>query len=226
VISTRHKTNDRKNQSLSREGILWCLTNGEAGNMNNRAIAVDGIHSVVNILDRVENDKLPGLDFLELRSCDQSCAGGILLTGNRFLTVERLKNRAANYPEAQVPDQADVNIELLKQKINSKPVEHINVNRFGSDRLKAIEKMRLSQKIVCQLPGIDCSACGSPNCLALADDIVQQKAKMSDCIFLQQRWQANGKINPHKGFENFENKWGKGRFEPDCNKKGARNEGY
>jgi iron only hydrogenase large subunit-like protein len=70
---------------------------GEARKFNRRAMAIDGIHNVVKFLERIESEEVPELDFLELKSCDQGCAGGILLTGNRFLTVERLQNRAKQY---------------------------------------------------------------------------------------------------------------------------------
>jgi Na+-translocating ferredoxin:NAD+ oxidoreductase RNF subunit RnfB len=226
VIYTPGSVGIGRDQLLSREGILWCLTDGEAGCMNNRAIAVDGIHNVVGILDHVENDKLPDLDFLELRSCDESCAGGILLTGNRFLTVERLKQRALHYPVALLPDTDCADVSFLSNCLKSEQVEGGQAKRFGHDRARALEKMKRAQKIVCQLPGIDCGACGAPNCHALADDIANHKTKMSDCVFLQQRWEAIGKINPAKAFGNMEKKWGKGRFEADCNKKGTRNEGY
>ena len=34
------------------------------------------------------------------------------------------------------------------------------------------------------LPKIDCGSCGAPTCMALAEDIVQGKAKVEDCIFM------------------------------------------
>ena len=89
-----------------------------------------------------------------------------------------------------------------------------------------MEKLSKAQRIICFLPGIDCGACGAPNCQALAEDMVQGKAKMSDCVFLQQRWQNEGKIGVEKAFLNLEKRWGEGRFNADCNKRGRRNEGF
>ncbi len=51
-------------------------------------------------LERLESGDVPELDFLELKSCNLGCAGGILLSGDRFLTVERLQKRALSYPRA------------------------------------------------------------------------------------------------------------------------------
>jgi len=106
------------------------------------------------------------------------------------------------------------------------PIESKPHFAFGKDRIKAMEKMSKAQRIVCFLPGIDCGACGAPNCQALAEDMVNNKAKMSDCTFLQQMWVDEGRINARKAFLNTQKKWGTDRFKADCNKRGRRNEGF
>lgn len=82
-------------KTMCEKGILWSLTNGESEYARGRSLAIDGIDNVIEFLDNLENEEIPDIDFLELRSCDESCAGGVLTTRNRFLTVERLRNRAA-----------------------------------------------------------------------------------------------------------------------------------
>jgi Na+-translocating ferredoxin:NAD+ oxidoreductase RNF subunit RnfB len=215
-------------QNLSAEGITWSLTRGESCHFGSRGIAIDGIHNAVRFLERLENDQVNGIDFIEMRACDQSCAGGILLTGNRFMTVERLERRAKCSPAAKdiSPQTIRVNTEELKQKLILDPIVPKPHFAFGKDRVKAMEKMSKAQRIVCFLPGIDCGACGAPNCHALAEDMVNNKAKMSDCTFLQQMWVGEGKINARKAFLNIEKKWGTDRFKADCNKRGRRNEGF
>jgi iron only hydrogenase large subunit-like protein len=215
----------RKN--LTREGILWSTSRGESSGFGNRAIAIDGIHSVVKFLDRLEKDEVKGFDFLEMRACDQSCAGGILMTGNRFTTTERLEQRSkkyVTYKEKELPEKLDKS--ALAQCLVIDEIEPYNAFRLDDDISKAMEKMSKAQRIICFLPGIDCGACGAPNCQALAEDMVQGQAKMSDCIFLQQRWQNEGKIGVEKAFLNLEKRWGEGRFNADCNKRGRRNEGF
>lgn len=213
---------------LTSDGMLWSLTHGESIHFGKGSMAVDGIHNVIKFLERIENDEIHDVNFLEMRACDQSCAGGILMTGNRFMTVSRLEQRALNYPETKDVNLSELSIdtEELTKKLNSDRMFPKPFYRFGSDRAKAIEKMNRASRIVCFLPGIDCGACGAPNCHALAEDMVNGKAKMSDCVFLQQLWQHEGKIKPSKAFRNMEKKWGNNRFEADCNKRGKRNEGF
>jgi hypothetical protein len=214
-------------QHLTREGILWSTSRGESSRFGNRAIAIDGIHSVVKFLDRLENDEVKGFDFLEMRACDQSCAGGILMTGNRFTTTERLEQRSNKYPSCREKELTPgLNREELTRCLLIDDIKPYNVFRLDDDISKAMEKLSKAQRIICFLPGIDCGACGAPNCQALAEDMVQGKAKMSDCVFLQQRWQNEGRIGVEKAFLNIEKKWGEGRFNADCNKRGRRNEGF
>jgi iron only hydrogenase large subunit-like protein len=213
-------------ENLSRDGILWSLPRGEARQFKGKAMAIDGIHNVVKILERLENEEVPELDFLELKSCNQGCAGGILLTGNRFLTVERLQKRASRYPDAEHIDVKDEHKSVITERLKAEPIHPKFVFTFDENRVKALEKLQKADKILCQLPAIDCGGCGAPNCHALAEDMVQGKAKMSDCIFLQNRYLKEKKITIERACNNLENIWGEKRIEADCTKKGGRNEGF
>lgn len=213
-------------RGLRRDGIVWSLPRGEARHFKGKSMAVDGIHNVVKMLERMENDEVPELDFLELKSCHQGCAGGILLSGNPFLTAERLQKRSKRYLIAERSDDLCFDCEAIKEKLRSGPIHPNYVFALDPDRSRALEKLQKMNSILCQLPGIDCGACGAPNCHALAEDMVQGHAKMTDCVFLQNRYMNEQKINLAKATGNLEKTWGKSRFEADCNKKGGRNEGF
>jgi len=53
---------------ITKQGIQWSLTRGETSSLPGQNIAVDGIHNVIRFLERLENDEVPDLDFLELRA--------------------------------------------------------------------------------------------------------------------------------------------------------------
>lgn len=226
-LTLKSKTDtSRWRENLTSSGIVWSLPRGESRHFTRKSMAIDGIHNVVKFLERLENEEVPELDFLELKSCSQGCAGGILMTGNRFLTVERLQKRAKRYPRAaamEMPIESKIAVQrkMQAEKIIPKPVFMLDENRA-----KALVKLGKIDKILCQLPGIDCGGCGAPNCHALAEDMVMGKAKMTDCIFLQKRYMKENKITLQKACNNLEKIWGKHRFDADCNKKGGRNEGF
>jgi len=48
----------------------------------------------------------------------------------------------------------------------------------------AMQKLHQIDEVVRKLPGIDCGSCGCPNCLALAEDIVQGHAMENDCVYI------------------------------------------
>ena len=77
----------------------------------------------------------------------------------------------------------------------------------------AMGKMKKIQRIMRVLPGIDCGACGAPKCKVLAEDIVQGKAKMNQCVFLQKMLTKEELISPQESFDISESTWGKERFE-------------
>ncbi len=211
---------------LSREGILWSLPRGESSWFRKKSMAIDGIHNVVRFLERLESGDVPELDFLELKSCNLGCAGGILLSGNRFLTVERLQKRALNYPRAAQIKTDSFEKNEIKRLLISDEIEPDPVFVLDKDRTVALRKMQRIHSILCRLPAIDCGGCGAPNCHALAEDIVQGKARLIDCVFLQNKYVNEQKISPEKAFESLERKWGVKRFDADCNRIGGRNESF
>ncbi len=212
---------DLRQELLSCEGIKWSLTNGELSNFQGKGLAIDGIHNVSNFLDRLENEEYGNVDFLELRACDQSCAGGILVGGNRFLTVERLKKRSGHYPPLKHKSLHLKNApaDYRLGDILPRPIE-----KLDEDMEKAMKKMDRKRRLMCYLPGIDCGACGAPDCLTLAEDIVQGRADVSQCVFLLQDMVKKGAISKEKAEKITSRIWGKNRFDKDCTKRGAKDE--
>ena len=67
-------------------------------------------------------------------------------------------------------------------KIPLKPLTGIELDE---DMEVAMAKLGQLESLVKQLPGIDCGACGSPSCQALAEDIVRGHAALNQCIFIK-----------------------------------------
>lgn len=214
---------------MDNNGMRWCLTNGEAKHMQGRSLSIDGINNVINFLERVENEDVLNVDFLELRACDESCAGGILNVKDRFLIVESVNNRARN-----VRDQIESNKKVAKSfdDLNAYLNEKIGIdeieprtNKLDEDMGKALKKMERVRELMCFLPGIDCGACGSPSCSALAKDVVMRKANLSHCVFMQRSMEKHRTLSNDHSIRIIEKIWGESRLEKDCTKKGAKYEG-
>jgi len=209
---------------IPKPGITWSLTHGEAEHTHGRALAIDGISHVSEFLDNLENEQVESIDFLELRACDQGCAGGILMSRNRFLVTEALRRKAS---QASVSEPFDPILKYKDYILNHSSLDVVpprSSMALDQDMEKAMGKLNKARKLMCDLPGIDCGACGAPTCQALAEDIVQGKSHLSHCLFLQRVMEKNHTLDPEHSYRIIEEVWGKNRLDKDCNKKGAANE--
>ncbi|BDX36789.1 Fe-S cluster protein [Tenuifilaceae bacterium CYCD] len=213
-------TNDDR-PALSSRSITWALTNGEAANVEGRTMAIDGIYNVIEFLEKIENDEVSGVDFLELRACDESCAGGILAASNRFLTAELLRKRSMRNFPGDTPRVASSKLieyqKFLVGKIGLGRVEPRSMVKLDEDMAVAMKKMERVNRLMCYLPGIDCGVCGAPSCLALAEDIVRGEGAISRCVFLQKIMEQT-KLDPEHSFRIMKKIWGDNRFLKNCEK--------
>lgn len=209
---------------VTSKGVMWSLTRGEAVHVPGRCMAIDGMNNVIEFLEKVENEEIPGIDFLELRACDESCAGGILLSSNRFTTVERMKKRAQSGDSKSSLRNVEKYYDYLKENQYVEAIQPRPIMSLDDDMGIALNKVQKIRKLMCFLPGFDCSACGSPSCHALAEDIVQGNAQLSQCVFIQRVMEKNGKLGKDTAYRIIEKVWGEDRLIKNCFKKGAENE--
>ncbi len=87
------------NGVLSSKGVLFPTTGQESKHIKGRTLAIDGMKNAIDFLEMLENEEIEGVDFLEIRTCDESCAGGILSHRNRFLAAESLRNYSKKIPD-------------------------------------------------------------------------------------------------------------------------------
>jgi iron only hydrogenase large subunit-like protein len=175
-------------------GIGWGAAGGENRLLGHgRRLAVDGVDNVVRVLELIESDEYHhGYDYLELRACIGGCVGGPLTTQEPFVAKHRIdqlrKARgeefgiAANRP----PDLPYEEIlEMVRgHEFNLKaPVEPRPTLGLGTDIAETIARMKELENIIATLPGIDCGSCGAPTCRAFAEDVVLNKAQLTDCTF-------------------------------------------
>ncbi len=172
-------------QRATARGIGWALSGGEtAAAAAAKSTVVDEIHNVSDVLEQVALGKIK-VDFIEALACSGGCIGGPLTVENRFVAENRMRQRLAKMraedeargvkPARYHPDTA---LTEYDRTIEPRPIM-----RLDEDIFKAMYKVEQMEKTLKKLPGLDCGSCGSPNCKALAEDIVQGTAVETDCIF-------------------------------------------
>jgi len=164
----------------SGKSIGWARVGGQSQALEiNEFLAVDGIENVISVLNEIENNKINDLVFLECQACTNGCVGGCLTVENSFVARNRIRQISQKLydftPQTSIPTD---------NFLFDNPITPLNVLKLDKNLLRAIEKMRLIEEVLKGLPNIDCGACGSPSCKALAEDIVQGYSSQSDCIVM------------------------------------------
>lgn len=206
---------------LSGKSVGWSLRGGESNHLLGRCLSIDGMNHCIEFLENIDKDDFKEIDFLELKACDQGCAGGILNPQNRFLCVESLKKRAQlnDIKQSPLPEL------LLEEKdLQIEEIEEMSVLAMDSNPSQSLKMMNKTRRMMCYLPGFDCGACGAPTCKALAEDVAKGNAILSHCVFMQREMEKHHSLSPEHAFNIIEAIWGKDRLDKDCNKKGAIND--
>ena len=217
IIELKRIDELKRSSTMTSDSVKWSLSGTEREYFKGRSLAIDGVENVIKFLEKLESGHITDIDFLELRVCDQGCAGGILCPGNRFLTVERIGERQKRLQERLIENKV-VNNPLMKYKEQLHRVSKTEAiyPREGllldADVEIALRKMQKIKTLKSYLPGFDCGACGAPTCKNLAEDIVKGEASMSHCVFVQRVMEKNYKLSPEQAFQMIEKIWGKNRL--------------
>lgn len=159
-------------------GTLWATGGGEAkATGDRRCVAVDGIHNVIKLLEDIEDDKLPDIDYVEALACPGGCVGGPLTAENSFVARARIERMCE-----ELPEKAGKIDEKYDRFWDEAPV-YRPIMKLSDDFETAMKMSMQIEEIAESLPGLDCGSCGSPSCRDLAEDIVRGKADADDCIF-------------------------------------------
>lgn len=168
----------------SRIGVGWAVAGGETFSLAPvRALVVDEIHRVSEVLEQVALGKLKHIDYIEALACAGGCIGGPLTVENRYVAEDRMQHRA----QGQNPSPGnDYLLEAVYRDVADDgrlAIEPQPAMRMDDDIVQAISKVELMETMLERLPGLDCGSCGSPSCKALAEDIAQGIASETDCVF-------------------------------------------
>lgn len=107
---------------------------------------------------------------------------------NPYLARGKAIRLQQNLPAGCIVDRREVEIAykkkefLMDEYLAGRPLRPLD-----EDISRAILKMKERDRIISDLPKIDCGACGAPSCRAFAEDVVLGEADKASCIFFWQR---------------------------------------
>jgi len=161
-------------------GMGWAVSGGEcqAAAISDN-LAADGMENVISILEALENEELPKVDFIELNACVGGCVGGVLTVENPFIARGRIKHIMKTTAPVLRPEHCPIDDVNWDHSLEFDPSLRIDANI--SDAIELLAKTRDIESRLC---GMDCGACGAPSCRALAEDIAKGFATEDQCVFI------------------------------------------
>lgn len=185
-------------------GMDWARSDGEIDGLGiEQAVSVDGIQNVIALLEEIDNGKFSDVPYIEALACPGGCVGGPMAVANPHVARAAMKHIAAAEKTAASDGGAERAVVAdisgaAEQSNQSEPLVQV---KFGwecelqpkpvfvldRDMLKALQMAEQMELIISQLPGLDCGACGSPDCRAFAEDIVKGKAVIEDCLVMMRK---------------------------------------
>ncbi len=183
-------------QKISSSGILgvgWASSGGEcAGVRLDAYLSADGIENCISILRELEDDKLEGIEFIELNACPGGCVGGVLNIENPFVAKTKIQNLRKFMPlsKSKLADFGKVESDVLWEV----SPDTADVYKISDDVFKAMQLMNEIEETEEKLGGIDCGMCGAPSCRAYAEDIVLFGEAPDKCVKKKEEEEKNESI--------------------------------
>ena len=164
-------------------GISLSIPGGCITSINvDNAVAIDGVKNVIKVLDDLEHGKVTNIKYLELWACPGGCVGGPLAVENPYITKIKVIRLVQQFGRQRKITDDEVN-KLREYLSCDVKLSSLPIKPLGRDAVDAIKKVKERESIIESLPKIDCGAFGAPTCRAFAEDVIQGRAEILDCVF-------------------------------------------
>ncbi|TXT49944.1 MAG: Fe-S cluster domain-containing protein [Spirochaetes bacterium] len=158
-------------------GLGWARSDGELEALDLAgAVSVDGIENVIALFEEIDNGKLDAIPYIEALACPGGCVGGPMAVANPHVARTVIK-ALSRENRVDSPVQTPLFPLFWDKELQPKPVMVLH-----RDMKRALEMAEGMEILTADLPGLDCGACGAPDCAALAEDIVKGQAHLEDCL--------------------------------------------
>ncbi len=189
LVKDSNCVEDNTSATIPYLGMGWGQSGGELKlleeGIQNRSLSVSGIHRVKSLLDELSRNNIKDVKYFELAACNYGCVGGVFNVVNVFQARSNLRSVGALASQPVKQGSECYHFDLLR---DFEPAQN---GQLDSNLAKAMEKLEQLEIEIKILPGLDCAACGAPDCRTLAEDIVNGMASRSDCVFLLRKQVGN-----------------------------------
>jgi hypothetical protein len=147
-------------------------------------MSVAHLPNIIRVFEDIEKGKLRAIEFLECYSCIGGCIGGAFTVDNRFVARAKIFSMLEDIDrtgdiKAEAEKRYVKGEYLIQQPINPRPIKSRDIS-FK----EKIRRVKVQERYIDLLPGVDCGLCGAPTCEVFAADVANGYAKPEDCVFL------------------------------------------
>ena len=170
-------------------GLGWAFSIGLPSSLPaENTLSVWGLPNVVRILDDIDKGRLNRYAFVECHACPEGCVSGALTVENPYVARARALRLQQSLAKRDPVDQADLRARYTRGEFTTTaPFVARPPRPLGREITGAIAKMKERDRLVGNLPGIDCGACGAPSCGAFAEDVVLGEIDEGACVFVREK---------------------------------------
>jgi ferredoxin len=173
---------------------LVAMSGGEIAGMRlEKSLAVPGLRETTEYLHKIEMGLFPEVEYFELRTCPEGCLGGVLNAVDKYVAKSNVHRMLHIYGIGRRIPRNTVR-QLWSQGVfePDRPAQAL-AELFGDRKpVLTLEQMAQIERLVEDIGGYGCGACGSPDCATFAEDVVRGNAELKDCIWLRARHELGG----------------------------------
>lgn len=167
--------------------LAWGKSGGEIATMKDgNFLAVSGIQETVRYLEKIEMGLLDDIDYVEFRTSPNGCIGGALTAVDRYQAKHTIERVILRHGARRNSDHAHIEA-LYRQGIffTDKDLDPVKIRSSHLSWSEAIERENRVQQVYERLPRKECGVCGSPDCRTFAEDVVDGRAVIKDCVYMK-----------------------------------------
>jgi iron only hydrogenase large subunit-like protein len=186
---------ERLSTTTGGRDLIWGTSGGEISGMRvERALAVSGLKTTIDYLEKIELGAFRDIEYIELRTCREGCVGGPLTAIDRFLAKSRAHKMVKMFGYVRHLPREKVH-QLYEKDWFFSETNPAKLTALFGEPIKplSLEALGKVEEILESIQGMDCAACGAPDCRTFAEDVVMGKAELKDCMVYGARRKANKK---------------------------------
>jgi hypothetical protein len=175
----------------SGNAALGAMSGGEIADMDvEKSLSVHGLQETITYLHKIEMGVLRDFEYIEFRTCREGCLGGVLTAVDPYIARRNVQKMIGVFGVGRRLPRDTILRLYEKGRFRTDQNTQALTRLFGARRpALSLEEAQKIETILDLIEGRDCGACGSPDCLTFAEDVVRGNAALSDCIWLQARRQ-------------------------------------